>query len=70
MSKKSLSMDVKVGQSVAIDGGRVILTVESKSGQLARIRFEHVDGVDVRRHQPNKASVAARGGVTWSPMPA
>jgi hypothetical protein len=44
---KTLSMDLKVGESVCIDGG-VTITLEKKSGQLAKLRFSH-EGVDIRR---------------------
>lgn len=67
MTKKTLSMDIKVGESVSIDGGRVLLTLEAKSGQRARITFQHESDVDVRRKAPaSAAALAARGGVSWS----
>lgn len=63
MTKKSLSMDVKVGESVSIDGGRTLLTVLEKSGQRARLRFEIDPEVTVRKITPVKtgAEVASRG---------
>lgn len=48
MPMRSLLMDVKVGQSLSIDGGRIVLTVEEKSGQRVKLRFVH-DGITVER---------------------
>jgi pyruvate kinase len=39
--KKTLLMDVKVGQTVSIDDGNIIFTIEEKSGQRVKIRFVH-----------------------------
>lgn len=63
MTKKSLSMDVKVGDSVSIDGGRVVITVGEKSGQRARLKFEVDSDVNVQRVSPEKSGAdrAARG---------
>jgi hypothetical protein len=44
---RTLLMDLKVNESVTIDGGMVI-TVEQKSGQRIKLRFEH-QGADIRR---------------------
>lgn len=64
--RASLTMDVRVGESVAIDGQRIVITVESKSGQLARLRFDHDKTADVQRLPSiqGAASAAARG-VSW-----
>lgn len=54
-AKQRLFMDVKVGGTLTIDG--VTVTLEQKSGQLARLKIEHV-GAKVaysgpeRRKQP------------------
>lgn len=47
MTVQRLIMDLKVGQSLTIDGG-IVVTLEAKSGQLAKLRFEH-RGADIRR---------------------
>lgn len=47
---RTLYMDVKVGEVLSIDGGRVLITLEEKSGQRAKLRFEHA-GVQVERRQ-------------------
>jgi hypothetical protein len=43
MVMRSLLMDVKVGQTLSIDGGRIFITLEEKSGQRAKLRFVHSD---------------------------
>jgi hypothetical protein len=50
---KTLLMDLKVGQSLSIDGGRVVVTLEEKSGQLAKLRFVH-DDVLIERAAPKR----------------
>jgi hypothetical protein len=45
--KRSLSLDVAVGEQVSI--GDVIVTVEEKSGKRARLRFEANDDVKIRK---------------------
>lgn len=60
---RALSMDVRVGDSIAIDGGRVVITVEAKSGQRARLRLRFEQGVDVRREPQQSPASAAPGGV-------
>lgn len=48
MSKKSLYVDLKVGQSMTIDGGRIVITLEAKSGQRAQLRIEADKKVQVQ----------------------
>lgn len=45
----SLRIDLKIGESVLIDDGRVRLTLEDKSGRLARLHFTASEKVDIRR---------------------
>lgn len=56
--QKTLLMDVKVGQSISIDGGRVMITLEEKSGQRVKIRFVH-DGAQIDRAEASEAPPAA-----------
>jgi hypothetical protein len=51
MTKRTLFMDIKVGQSLEVDGGRMVITLEHKSGQLAKLKFEH-EGANIRRVEP------------------
>lgn len=63
---KTLSMDLKVGDSVSIDGGRVVITVEEKSGKRARLKFQQESGARVERVATNPVAHVARLGVKWS----
>ena len=49
---KTLLMDLKVGQSISIDGGRVVITLEEKSGQRIKLRCTHQGAVIERRAEP------------------
>lgn len=51
--KRTLVMDVKVGESVSIDSG-IVITLDAKSGQLARLRFVH-EGADIKRVEPARS---------------
>lgn len=48
---RSYVTDVRVGESLEISGP-VTLTLEQKSGQLARMRFQHDGGVTFRKLEP------------------
>lgn len=37
--RQGVTMDVHVGETVKIDGGKICLVVEQKSGQKARLRI-------------------------------
>lgn len=52
---KSLLMDMKVNESICIDGG-ITITLEQKSGQRAKLRFEH-QGSDIRRVPDRRAEL-------------
>jgi hypothetical protein len=41
-------IDVKVGESVSIDGGRAVVTLLEKSGQRARLSFKADDDVKIQ----------------------
>lgn len=47
--RRQFAIDVKVGESVSIDRGRVILTVVEKSGRLARLAFSAEKSVPVNK---------------------
>ena len=56
---KSLLMDLKVNESICIDGG-ITVTLEQKSGQRVKLRFEH-QGSDIRR-VPDRRAEARNDG--------
>ncbi len=65
--KRTLVMDVKVGESLVIDAGRVNLTVQEKSGQRTKLRLVIDADVTVDRGPSTpSAATAARDGVRWS----
>jgi len=57
MTVRALTLDVRVGESVSIDRGKITVTVEEKSGQRARLRFMADDTVVVK-----KVGVATKAG--------
>lgn len=58
-----LKVDLRVGEGVDIDSGRVLVRVESKSGQKTRLSFEAAKDVVIRRIAavPTPASFARQG---------
>lgn len=60
---RSLLMDVKVGQSLSLDGGRIVMTVEEKSGQRVKLRLQLPEDVKVDRAKPQSGALHARLGV-------
>lgn len=61
MTRRTLMMDVKVGETLSIDGGRLIVTLEHKSGQRARLRFVHAGDVNVEHGAPAAPAAAPCG---------
>lgn len=59
----SLKLDVKVGESVDFDGGRISMTLLDKSGRLARLEIRAHADVKIN-HQKLGAGNLARGGLT------
>jgi sRNA-binding carbon storage regulator CsrA len=57
---KSLRIDLRVGESMTIEDGRITVTLEEKSGQRARLRIEAPADVDVHRINPT-INVRTRG---------
>lgn len=62
-AKRSFSIDVKVGESVSIDRGRVVVTVLEKSGKTAKLGFEADKEVPINKQTafPSGASQARKG---------
>ncbi len=62
----SLKIDLRVGESVRFDDGRISITLLEKSGQRARLDI--VAEPNVRIDQPKqRAAEAARNGLTLTP---
>lgn len=71
MAKRTLYKDLRVGKTLSLDGGRIRITLEAKSGQLAKLKIEH-EGVLVedagdpsatpdQQHRPAGAAQARLG---------
>lgn len=57
-----LTLDIKVGESVAI--GDTIISLVQKSGQLARLQIDADKSIQVRRIQPDTGiNAAAERGI-------
>lgn len=64
-----LKMDLKPGESIRV--GDAIITLEEKSGRVARIAFRADKDVPIRRvGQGRAARAAAETGLTGMPRPA
>jgi sRNA-binding carbon storage regulator CsrA len=60
----SLTLDVRVGDMVEIDNGRVTIKVEDKSGQRTRLAFNAPKEVKIRMvERPGSAGAFARKGL-------
>ena len=53
--------EIRPGEQVSIDGGRIRLRVEEKSGQRARIRLEFMQETSVEKVEPAMARFAKQG---------
>lgn len=49
--KRSKTIDIRSGEAISIDSGRVVVVLEEKSGQRARLRFEAEEGTPIERVQ-------------------
>lgn len=58
-----LKLDVKVGDSVSIDEGKIIVSLMSKTGQLAKLDIAADKKIKIE-HIKMGASHAARKGLT------
>ncbi|MEK6244023.1 MAG: hypothetical protein AABM33_05925 [Pseudomonadota bacterium] len=65
MADRSISFDLRVGESLAIDGGKVLVTLLEKSGQRARLAFIVAEGIDFVKGKKAKAGAEqAKRGLT------
>lgn len=44
-----MHMDIRVGEALILDGGRISVELESKSGQIARLKVESPRDMTVER---------------------
>jgi sRNA-binding carbon storage regulator CsrA len=60
-----LKIEIRVGESVKI--GDAIVTLEDKSGKIARLSIEANKSVPIRKMQPSSAAQIAKGGLAMLP---
>ncbi|MFA6039887.1 MAG: hypothetical protein WC733_00105 [Methylophilus sp.] len=60
----SLKYDMRVGDSIVLDGGRIKLTLLEKSGQRARLDIKADDDVNIETTKAIKPYDLAKNGVT------
>lgn len=60
MSRSAKRIEVRVGEGISIDGGRIVVVLEEKSGQRARLCFEAPKDVAIERVRP-AANIRALG---------
>lgn len=63
MKTRSLVMDVRVGESVSLDGGRVLVKVGEKSGQRVKLHFTADSAVAIDKVAPVKGADLAKSGI-------
>lgn len=63
MASRSLVMDVRVGESVSVDGGRVVVRVGEKSGQRVKLHFTADSEVAIDKVAPVKGADLAKRGI-------
>lgn len=59
----SLKLDLRVGDSVDFDNGRVKLTLLEKSGQRARFDIDAKDDVKIKTNKNASAADIAKNGL-------
>lgn len=62
VAKRAITIDIRSGEAVSIDGGKVIAVLIEKSGQRARIRFEAEEGTAIER-VTDRNNIRARVGL-------
>jgi len=62
LDRESLVVELKVGDSVSIDSGRVVMTLREKSGQRARLHFSAERSVPIEPVR-ERAALPAEGQV-------
>jgi hypothetical protein len=55
MTQRDLTIELRSGETVAIDGGRIVLTLQKKTGQIARILFTADENVTIKKGRSAQA---------------
>jgi len=64
MSK--LNIDLRVGDTIIFDNGRVQVTLSEKSGQRARLEINAKEDVVIKTVKINNAAEAAKSGINFN----
>jgi hypothetical protein len=61
--QRSIYIDLEPGQSVGVNGGKVRMTLEQKSGRRARLKvvFDDSQSIEAPRAVAGAAALAAKG---------
>jgi pyruvate kinase len=60
-----IKQDLRVGESVSFDDGRIVVTLLEKSGQRARLDIRIDEDVKFKVNKSSVASTLAKEGLTW-----
>lgn len=58
----SMKVDLRVGDTLRLDGGRIVVTLLEKSGQRARISVEADDSVSIQLPCDTQSRIAVSHG--------
>jgi len=65
MADRSFSVDLRVGESLAIDDGKIVISLLEKSGQRAKLAFVVEDGVTfLKGKRASAGAEQAKRGLT------
>lgn len=56
MTMRTLYRDMREGQTLSLDGGRILITLEEKSGHKAKLKFEAEESVSIERRERDRAT--------------
>lgn len=62
MARGGLAIELQVGDSIELDGGRIALVLEQKNGQRARLRIKADRSIEIthrRTRRPDPQAVVA-----------
>ena len=63
---KTMHIDLRVGQSLRL--GDAVLTLQEKSGRMARLTVRAPEAVQVRQQQPGGANIPRSRGCSMTPL--
>lgn len=64
MSQTALKLDLRIGETVSFDNGRIVIKLIEKSGQRARLDIKADDDVKILSNKTPLASEQAKLGLS------